>query len=114
MGENLALAYVDQRRDIIDPNVTLKETLTPAGGDQVMVRGVPRHVASYAKEFLFTAEQLRQPVTRSPAANAIASRSPSRSQSPRTCWCSTNRPTISTWIRSTRSKTCSRAMTAPC
>jgi ATP-binding cassette subfamily F protein uup len=27
-----------------------------------MVRGVPRHVASYAKEFLFTAEQLRQPV----------------------------------------------------
>jgi ATP-binding cassette subfamily F protein uup len=62
MGENLALAYVDQRRDIIDPNLTLKETLTPAGGDQVMVRGVPRHVASYAKEFLFTAEQLRQPV----------------------------------------------------
>jgi ATP-binding cassette subfamily F protein uup len=24
MGENLALAYVDQRRDIIDPNLTLK------------------------------------------------------------------------------------------
>jgi ATP-binding cassette subfamily F protein uup len=63
MGENLALAYVDQRRDIIDPNVTLKDSLTPAGGDQVMVRGVPRHVASYAKEFLFTAEQLRQPVS---------------------------------------------------
>jgi ATP-binding cassette subfamily F protein uup len=62
MGENLALAYVDQRRDLIDPNLTLKDALTPAGGDQVMVRGVPRHVASYAKEFLFTAEQLRQPV----------------------------------------------------
>ncbi|MEQ1810682.1 MAG: ABC-F family ATP-binding cassette domain-containing protein, partial [Terricaulis sp.] len=63
LGENLSLAYVDQRRDILDPNVTLKDTLTPAGGDQVMVRGVPRHVASYAKEFLFTAEQLRQPVS---------------------------------------------------
>lgn len=63
LGENLSLAYVDQRRDILDPNVTLKEALTPAGGDQVMVRGVPRHVASYAKEFLFTAEQLRQPVS---------------------------------------------------
>ncbi len=62
LGENLSLAYVDQRRDILDPNVTLKDALTPAGGDQVMVRGVPRHVASYAKEFLFTAEQLRQPV----------------------------------------------------
>ena len=63
MGENLTLAYVDQRRDIIDPDVTLKDALTPAGGDQVMVRGVPRHVASYAKEFLFTAAQLRQPVS---------------------------------------------------
>jgi ATP-binding cassette subfamily F protein uup len=63
VGENLSLAYVDQRRDIIDANLTLKDALTPAGGDQVMVRGVPRHVASYAKEFLFTAEQLRQPVS---------------------------------------------------
>jgi len=63
MGENLTLAYVDQRRDIIDANLTLKDALTPAGGDQVMVRGVPRHVASYAKEFLFTPEQLRQPVS---------------------------------------------------
>ncbi len=63
MGENLSLAYVDQRRDLIDPNVTLKDALTPAGGDQVIVRGVARHVASYAKEFLFTAEQLRQPVS---------------------------------------------------
>ena len=62
-GENLSLAYVDQRRDILDADVTLKDALTPAGGDQVMVRGVPRHVASYAKEFLFTAEQLRQPVS---------------------------------------------------
>ncbi len=63
VGENISLAYVDQRRDIIDPSVTLKEALTPAGGDQVIVRGVARHVASYAKEFLFTAEQLRQPVS---------------------------------------------------
>ncbi|ANP44898.1 ABC-F family ATP-binding cassette domain-containing protein [Candidatus Viadribacter manganicus] len=63
LGENLAIAYVDQRRDIIDPTVTLKDALTPAGGDQVIVRGVARHVASYAKEFLFTAEQLRQPVS---------------------------------------------------
>jgi ATP-binding cassette subfamily F protein uup len=63
MGENLSLAHVDQRRDIIDANLTLKDALTPAGGDQVIVRGVPRHVASYAKEFLFTPEQLRQPVS---------------------------------------------------
>jgi ATP-binding cassette subfamily F protein uup len=63
LGENLTIAYVDQARDIIDADVTLKDALTPQGGDQVMVRGVPRHVASYAKEFLFTSEQLRQPVS---------------------------------------------------
>jgi len=62
MGENLTIAYVDQLRDILDPNVTLKDALTPLGGDQVMVRGVARHVASYAKEFMFAPEQLRQPV----------------------------------------------------
>ncbi|MGQ0533165.1 MAG: ABC-F family ATP-binding cassette domain-containing protein, partial [Caulobacteraceae bacterium] len=61
-GENLTVAYVDQARDVIPDNATLKDALTPQGGDQVMVRGVPRHVASYAKEFLFTPEQLRQPV----------------------------------------------------
>ncbi|MBL8545621.1 MAG: ABC-F family ATP-binding cassette domain-containing protein [Hyphomonadaceae bacterium] len=63
MGENLNVAYVDQRRDIIDPNVTLWDAFTPAGGDQIIVRGVARHVASYAKEFLFGPEQLRQPVS---------------------------------------------------
>jgi ATP-binding cassette subfamily F protein uup len=62
MGENLTVAYVDQLRDIIDPGATLKASLTPLGGDQVMVRGVARHVASYAKEFMFSPEQLRQPV----------------------------------------------------
>src|SRR5262249_17859682 len=31
-------------------------------GDQVMVRGQPRHVAAYAKDFLFGENQLRQPV----------------------------------------------------
>ena len=34
--------------------MTLKDVLTPLGGDQVLVRGEPRHVVSYAKDFLFT------------------------------------------------------------
>jgi ATP-binding cassette subfamily F protein uup len=63
MGENLSIAYVDQSRDIIATDVTLKQAFTPHGGDQIMVRGVPRHVASYAQEFLFTQAQLRQPVS---------------------------------------------------
>jgi ATP-binding cassette subfamily F protein uup len=42
--------------------MTLREVLLPMGGDQVLVRGEPRHVASYAKDFLFGEAQLRQPV----------------------------------------------------
>jgi len=63
MGEGLEIAYVDQSRAIIDDDATLWEALAPQGGDQVMVRGKPRHVAAYAKDFLFGAEQLRQPVS---------------------------------------------------
>ena len=37
--------------------------LAPQGGDQIVVRGYPRHVASYAQDFLFKSEQLRQPVS---------------------------------------------------
>lgn len=62
-GESLAIAYVDQARRALDPEATLWDTLAPAGGDQVMVRGRPRHVASYAQEFLFSPAQLRQPTS---------------------------------------------------
>ena len=40
----------------------LRDVLLPKGGDQIMVRGEPRHIVSYAKDFLFTEAQLRQPV----------------------------------------------------
>mgnify|MGYP000709328230 CR=1 FL=1 len=36
--------------------------LTPLGGDQVLVRGQPKHVNAYAKDFLFESRQLHQPV----------------------------------------------------
>jgi ATP-binding cassette subfamily F protein uup len=62
LGENLQIAYVDQTRAILEPDATLWSALAPQGGDQVMVRGKPRHVAAYARDFLFAPEQLRQPV----------------------------------------------------
>ncbi|HRO03978.1 MAG TPA: ATP-binding cassette domain-containing protein, partial [Terricaulis sp.] len=37
--------------------------LAPMGGDQVIVHGRPRHVAAYARDFLFGPETLRQPVS---------------------------------------------------
>jgi ATP-binding cassette subfamily F protein uup len=63
LGEGLRIAYADQARSILEPDATLWDTLVPQGGDQVMVRGKPRHVAAYARDFLFGAEQLRQPVS---------------------------------------------------
>jgi ABC transport system ATP-binding/permease protein len=62
LGTNLEIAYVDQARADLAADATLKEVLTPLGGDQVMVRGAPKHVMAYAKEFLFRDNQLRQPV----------------------------------------------------
>ena len=69
LGTNVEMAVFDQTRAALDENATLWQTLTgdPAmrvsgAADQVMVRGTPRHVVSYLKEFLFTDEQARAPV----------------------------------------------------
>jgi ATP-binding cassette subfamily F protein uup len=62
LGTNLEVGYIDQARAQLAEDATLKAVLTPDGGDQVMVRGQPKHVAAYAREFLFTDAQLRQPV----------------------------------------------------
>jgi ATP-binding cassette subfamily F protein uup len=63
LGANLAIAYVDQARDTLKANTTLWDALAPAGGDQIMVQGNPRHIAAYARDFLFQDSQLRQPVS---------------------------------------------------
>ena len=62
LGANLEIVYVDQARADLDADMTLWRALAPLGGDQVMVQGQPRHVAAYAKDFLFRDDQLRQPV----------------------------------------------------
>ena len=62
-GAQLEIAYVDQTRAILNPNDTIWEALAPMGGDQVIVHGRPRHVAAYARDFLFAPESLRQPVS---------------------------------------------------
>lgn len=62
LGKNLTIAYMDQTRATLDPKATLWDTFAPAGGDQIMVRGNPKHVAAYAKDFLFDGRHLRQPI----------------------------------------------------
>ncbi len=68
-GTNLDIALFDQNRMQLDPDISLWESLTGDVGlrvsgkaDQVMVRGAPRHVAGYLKDFLFAENQLRAPV----------------------------------------------------
>ena len=62
LGTNLSVSYIDQARAGLKDDMTVRDVLTPNGGDQVMVRGAPKHVNAYAKDFLFTDLQLRQPV----------------------------------------------------
>jgi ATP-binding cassette subfamily F protein uup len=63
LGANLSIAYVDQARADLAADMTVTQALAPLGGDQVMVHGQPRHVAAYARDFLFRDDQLRQPVS---------------------------------------------------
>ena len=65
-GANLEVATFDQNRAALDDSATLWEALTgdaPGRNDQVMVRGKPRHVVGYLKEFLFAEAQARGPIS---------------------------------------------------
>ncbi len=62
LGTNLEPAYFDQRRDRLDPERTVWDTLTDGRGDNVWVRGRPQHVVGYMKDFLFQENQARTPV----------------------------------------------------
>jgi ABC transport system ATP-binding/permease protein len=62
LGQNLAMASLDQGRESLDPNETVAGALTGGRGDTVMIGGQPRHVIGYMKDFLFTQEQARTPL----------------------------------------------------
>lgn len=57
---SLRIAFFDQERRL-DPEITLRRALAP-DGDSVVFRGQVIHVSSWAARFLFTGEQLNQPV----------------------------------------------------
>ena len=69
LGTNLEIALFDQTRAQLDPDMTLWDSLTgdpdmrvSGKADQVMVRGMPKHVVGYLKEFLFDEAQARAPI----------------------------------------------------
>jgi ATP-binding cassette subfamily F protein uup len=61
-ADNLRVVSFDQIREI-DQNLTLRRALAP-DSDSVIYRDRVTHVASWAAKFLFTSEQLNQPVRR--------------------------------------------------
>ncbi|GLQ34379.1 ABC transporter ATP-binding protein [Amylibacter marinus] len=69
-GHGLVTAIFDQNRSELNNDATLWESLTEdkelgvsGKNDQIMVRGMPRHVVGYLKEFLFDETQARGPVS---------------------------------------------------
>ncbi|MCK0094317.1 ATP-binding cassette domain-containing protein [Yoonia sp. F2084L] len=69
LGTKLDIAVFDQSRAALNEDMTLWENLAndPELGvsgksDQIMVRGTPKHVVGYLKEFLFVEAQARAPV----------------------------------------------------
>ncbi len=69
LGTGVEAAVFDQARSALDPDMSLWESLTgdpemrvSGRADQVMVRGQPRHVVGYLKDFLFFEAQARAPV----------------------------------------------------
>jgi ATPase subunit of ABC transporter with duplicated ATPase domains len=59
-AEALRLVYFSQMREL-DESLTLRRALAPEG-DGIIYQGRTIHVASWAARFLFTGEQLNQPV----------------------------------------------------
>ncbi|MDV7269305.1 ATP-binding cassette domain-containing protein [Thioclava sp. A2] len=69
LGTNLEIAVFDQARATLDLEQTLWDGMVndpsmrvSGRSDQVMVRGVPKHVVAYLKDFLFDEQQARAPI----------------------------------------------------
>ena len=58
---NVRIVSFDQKRESINPEITLRQALSP-DGDSIMFRDSSYHVVSWAQRFLFQADQLETPV----------------------------------------------------
>lgn len=63
LGTNLKPVILDQGRAALEPGMTVTDVLTGGRGDSVVVNGRSRHVIGYLKDFLFSPEQARTPVS---------------------------------------------------
>jgi len=61
-GSNLQTAYFDQQRDQLDETGTVLENVTE-GNDRVQFNGRSIHAVTYLKNFLFTPDRIKAPIS---------------------------------------------------
>jgi len=61
-GTNLEMVTLDQHRESLDPDVSLRDALTGGGSDMISVAEGKKHVVGYMKDFLFAPEQAGTPI----------------------------------------------------
>ena len=100
-ARTLSGVTIDQQRSLLVPEKRVRDILAE-GGDWIDVRGTRKHVQGYLKDFLFDRPIWSMPASaRCRAASSRGCCWRANSRAPRTCWCSTSRPTTSTSKRST-------------
>lgn len=57
LGTKLEIAVLDQKRAQLDPETSLKDSLTGGGSDNIIIGDQTKHVVGYMKDFLFSPEQ---------------------------------------------------------
>ena len=61
-GTNLEMVTLDQHRESLDPDISLRDALTGGGSDMISVANGKKHVVGYMKDFLFAPEQAGTPI----------------------------------------------------
>ena len=62
-GTNLEPTWVDQRRDALKEAERVWDFIADLGGDSIVVQGKAKHVVTYLRDFGFTDDQVRSPIS---------------------------------------------------
>ncbi|HEY5363802.1 MAG TPA: ATP-binding cassette domain-containing protein, partial [Aestuariivirga sp.] len=62
-GTNLQVVTLDQSRDSLSPDDSVQDVITAGRGQSVTINGETKHVVTYMRDFLFSPEQARTPVS---------------------------------------------------
>ncbi|MEO8299421.1 MAG: ATP-binding cassette domain-containing protein [Burkholderiales bacterium] len=61
LGTKIQVAYFDQMREVLDPEATLADTISP-GSEWIEIGNQRKHVMSYLSDFLFSPARANSPV----------------------------------------------------